>query len=177
MIFVTVGTQLTFDRLIKAVDGWAAQRGRTDVLAQVGPSDYAPSTIKVQKFMTPQECDQHMRAADVIVAHAGMGTILTALELGKPVLILPRRAALGEHRNDHQLATAQRFGELGSVSVAMDEAELMRKLDHIGQLGSAPRISPYASDRLIGALRSFIHGEARPAAHGAPAAPKEIASA
>jgi hypothetical protein len=59
----------------------------------------------------------------------------------------------------------------------MDEAELMQKLDGIGQLGAVPRISPFASDRLIGALRSFIHGEPQPAAHGAPAAPKEIANA
>ncbi len=59
-----------------------------------------------------------MQAATAIVAHAGMGTILTALEMGKPLLVMPRRAALGEHRNDHQLATASRFAELGRVKVA-----------------------------------------------------------
>lgn len=162
MIFVTVGTQLTFDRLIKAVDDWAGRRARTDVFAQIGPSDYHARHITTQTFITPQECDQHMRSADVIVAHAGMGSILTALELGKPIVILPRKAALGEHRNDHQLATARRFAEMGSVSVAMDEHELAEKLDALGQLGAAPRISPFASDRLIGALRAFIHGEPIP---------------
>jgi UDP-N-acetylglucosamine transferase subunit ALG13 len=162
VIFVTVGTQLTFDRLIKAVDEWAGSRGRADVFAQVGPSELAARAITVQKFITPQECDQKMRAADVIVAHAGMGSILTALELGKPIIVMPRRASLGEHRNDHQLATARRFAELGSVSVAMDEKELVQRLDAIGQIGAAPRISPFASERLIGAVRAFIHGEPIP---------------
>ena len=162
MIFVTVGTQLTFDRLIRAVDEWAAARARKDVFAQIGPSDYEAGHIAAQKFITPQECDQRMRGADVIIAHAGMGSILTALELGKPIIIMPRKAALGEHRNDHQLATARRFAEFGSVSVAMDEKELLEKLDALSELGAGPRISPFASERLIGALRAFIHGEPIP---------------
>ena len=44
MIFVTVGTQLAFDRMIKAVDEWAGARGRTDVFAQVGPAAQAHPT-------------------------------------------------------------------------------------------------------------------------------------
>ena len=63
--------------------------------------------------MSPKECTDRMVAADAIIAHAGMGTILTALEMGKPLLVMPRRAELGEHRNDHQLATAMRFADLG----------------------------------------------------------------
>jgi len=170
VIFVTVGTQLTFDRLIKAVDDWAAARARTDVFAQIGPSEFKPRHITAQQFITPQECDRHMRSADVIIAHAGMGSILTALELGKPIVIMPRKALLGEHRNDHQLATARRFAEMGTVTVAMDERELVEKLDALGQLGAAPRISPFASDRLIGAVSAFIHGEPIPVVKPTPAA-------
>ena len=72
-----------------------------------------------------------MVAADAIVAHAGMGTILTALELGKPLLVLPRRASLGEHRNEHQLATARRFADTGRLAVAFDESELAQRLDEL----------------------------------------------
>ena len=91
-----------------------------------------------------------------------MGTILTALELGTPIVVMPRRAALGEHRNDHQLATARRFAEQGSIGVAFDEAELHAALDALGGNGSAgrPRIGRHAEGPLIDALRAFIAGDA-----------------
>ena len=99
-----------------------------------------------------------MRDADAIVAHAGMGTILSALELGKPLLVMPRVAALGEHRNDHQLATAKRFAETGHVAVAEDAEALIVKLDELDALTAHDRISRYASDDLLGALGAFIRG-------------------
>lgn len=163
MIFVSVGTQLAFDRMIKAVDQWAGKRGRKDVFAQVGPTEYSARHIEAVPFISPKDCMTKMRAADVIVAHAGMGSIIGALELGKPILIMPRRADLGEHRNDHQLATARRFAELGKVAVAMDEHELMQRLDSLGDLGIGDRISPFASPRLTAAVRAFIHGQPIPA--------------
>jgi UDP-N-acetylglucosamine transferase subunit ALG13 len=98
-----------------------------------------------------------MRAADAIVAHAGMGTIISALEFGKPLLVMPRLASLGEHRNDHQLATAERFGAEGRVRVAADDATLAAGLDELHELGATERIGAYASDRLITALSSFIN--------------------
>ena len=164
MIFVTVGTQVPFDRLVAAVDAWAeAQDGRR-VFAQIGPTDLRPRHIESRAFIPPEECRKRIRDARLVVAHAGMGTILSALELGTPVLVMPRRAALGEHRNDHQLATARRFAEIGSVSVAFDEVELVRRLDDGERLVGAERISEYASDGLIGALRTFIGDDAPPAA-------------
>jgi UDP-N-acetylglucosamine transferase subunit ALG13 len=109
VIFVTVGTQVAFDRLITAVDEWAGAAVGREVFAQIGPTRLRPRHIEYAPFVSPQECTERMLAAKAIVAHAGMGTILTALEMGKPLLVMPRRAALGEHRNDHQLATAHRF--------------------------------------------------------------------
>jgi UDP-N-acetylglucosamine transferase subunit ALG13 len=163
VIFVTVGTQLAFDRMIKAVDEWAGASGRTDVFAQIGPAVYRPRHIQSQEFITPAECRAKMIECTAMVAHAGMGTILTALELGKPLIIVPRRADLGEQRNDHQLATARRFAELGRVTVAFDEAELMAKLDELGRVAVGARISPHASPRLLAAVRAFIQGVAIPA--------------
>jgi UDP-N-acetylglucosamine transferase subunit ALG13 len=158
VIFVTVGTQLPFDRLIEAVDAWAGTRGAGDVFAQIGPSGLVPRHIESAPFISPAECRERMREADAIVAHAGMGTILSALQLGKPLLVMPRMASLGEHRNEHQSATAQRFEALGRVAIAPDSAALAIKLDELHALTARERISPYASDRLIGALSTFING-------------------
>ena len=54
-----------------------------------------------------------------------MGSIITALELGKRIIVMPRRADLGEHRSDHQVATAKRFAEQGRIEVAFNERELL----------------------------------------------------
>lgn len=46
----------------------------------------------------------------------------------KPIIIFPRIAALGEHRNEHQLATAQKMKELGYAYVANGKKELQELL-------------------------------------------------
>lgn len=165
MIFVTVGTQLAFDRAIAAVDEWAGRRPGRPVFAQVGPTELRPRHIEYRDFISPAECRERMLAATAIVAHAGMGTILGALELGKPLLVIPRRAALGEQRNDHQLATARRFAELGGVEVAFDEYELTGKLDELDGLTPRGAIRPHAPDAFIATLRAFIDGGSACGAH------------
>jgi UDP-N-acetylglucosamine transferase subunit ALG13 len=166
LIFVTVGTQLPFDRLVAAVDRWAGAHSQPErrVFGQIGPTDLRPRHIEWRDYVSPAECQNRMREARVIVAHAGMGTILSALELGKPLVVMPRRAALGEHRNDHQLATARRLAEIGGLNIAFDEGELARTLDSVDRLGRGERIGQYAADRFVSALRAFIAGESRPLA-------------
>lgn len=161
MIFLTVGTQIPFDRLVAAVDRWAGEEPGRPVFAQIGPTGLRPRHLAWRDFVSPAECGRLMREADLVVSHAGMGTILGALELGTPTLVMPRRAALGEHRNDHQLATARWFSQLGGVSVAFDETELLERLGDAGQrrAGSAGTIGEYAPDGFISALRAFIDGE------------------
>lgn len=134
MIFVTVGAQMPFDRLIRAVDAWAGSRGRDDLFAQIGESEYRPMHLEFSCFMDPDEFEQRLETASAIVAHAGMGSIITALERAKPILVMPRRSDLGETRNDHQVATARQFAALELVEVAMDEHTLPIKLDQIVRL-------------------------------------------
>jgi hypothetical protein len=58
-----------------------------------------------------------------------MGTILTAAELGKPLILMPRRAKFGEHRNDHQQDTVREMARLSNVSVVEDGEALHLELD------------------------------------------------
>ncbi|CAO4157267.1 glycosyltransferase [Methylorubrum extorquens] len=156
MIFVTVGVQLPFDRLVGAVDTWAGTRRRSDVVAQIGSSKLVPKHIRYQATMTPTEFRRCVTDATAVVAHAGMGSIITALELGKPILIMPRRAAFGEHRNDHQLSTSRLMAEQNIVTVAEDEGELIKLLDRIESLGRSAEISSHAGAQLIGRISAFI---------------------
>jgi UDP-N-acetylglucosamine transferase subunit ALG13 len=161
MLFVTVGTDQPFDRLVKVVDAWARANNRRDVFAQIGVGGWRPEFIPYAEFLDPVEFKQRFASADCILGHAGMGTILSALHQGKPILVMPKRASLGEHRNEHQLATARRFQEVAGVQVAFDEAELVTKLDKLGGFGQPTKISSHASESLITALRAFIGEEVR----------------
>lgn len=156
-IFVTVGTQGPFDRLVLAVDAWARERGRDDVFAQVGKGAKAPAHIGWSESMGPAEFVDRVRSASAVVAHAGMGTIITALEHGRPVVVLPRRAAMGEQRNDHQVDTARRFAELGYVRVAQDETELPGLLDSLAGASSERTVGGAASERLLRRIREFVN--------------------
>jgi UDP-N-acetylglucosamine transferase subunit ALG13 len=156
VIFVTVGAQMPFDRLVRAVDEWALSRARSDVFAQIGPSDFRPKSIESVYFMSPLEFRNRIEAASVIVAHAGMGTIITALEYGKPIIVMPRRGDLTETRNDHQVACATHLLEQGQIMVAFDERQLVKKLDQFEISHKIERIERYASPRLIATLRNFI---------------------
>lgn len=162
MIFVTVGHQMPFDRLVRAVDEWAANAGRDDVFAQIGETDYRPRHIEHAPKIEPAEFRRRMAEADTVVSHAGMGTILTALELGTPILVVPRLGRLMETRNDHQVATAQRFKLLGKVEVAMDETELPGALRQLDGRCRNPTIQAQASPQLLDCVRAFIGGSEGP---------------
>jgi UDP-N-acetylglucosamine transferase subunit ALG13 len=162
MIFVTVGTQLPFDRLVLAVDAWAKRVQREDVLAQVGMDARLPSFIESRPTMPPGDFRQCIEDAALVIGHAGMGTIISALELGKPLIIMPRRAHLGEHRNDHQLATVKRLSVLSNVQVA-------HEADELANLLTAGRFNPpetavgdQASPELLRTIRHFVSPRTAP---------------
>lgn len=154
MIFVTIGTQAPFDRFIKIVDEVAPQLSE-EIIAQVFKCGFEPKNIKTVNFLAPDEFNELFDKARLIVSHAGMGTILSALQKHKPIIIFPRIAALGEHRNEHQLATAEKFKELGSVYVAMNEEEL-KKLIVRQDLKCLQEIGDSANEGLIRSIEDFI---------------------
>ena len=147
---------MPFDRLIKAVDGWAAHHPSEEILAQIGPGAWQPTNIKWVQFMAPAEFRRNVEKAKVVVSHAGMGTVLTALELAKPLLLLPRRGHLMETRNDHQVDTAHQLANAGRATIAMDEKELVAALDNLDQLPPPKRIGSYASPELLETIRRFV---------------------
>lgn len=159
MIFVTVGTQLPFDRLIKSVDEWVKQSGHQDVYAQTGMSSFTPSNMPSTNFMGVKEFDRRVAAADLLISHAGMGSIITAIEMSKPIVVMPRLAMHGEHRNDHQRATVSKFKKLSNVFVAENEHELADAIDEALSVKAFDADSePASRSALISYITSFIDG-------------------
>ncbi len=154
MIFCTIGTQAPFDRFLKIVDEVAADIDE-EIVAQVYKSHYMAKNIKTVDFLPPDEFQRLFSAARMIISHAGMGTIISAMQLHKPIVVFPRIAKLGEHRNEHQLATAEKMKELGYVYVANTAEELsalMKKTD----LRPLHELGEYASKSLIDEIVQII---------------------
>ena len=159
MIFVTIGTQEPFDRLIKTMDE-LAHKLHVEIVAQVSEkSDILVKNMKTFDFMEPKEFDQYFNNAELIVAHAGMGTIISSLVKRKPLIILPREREFMEHRNDHQLATVKYFSKLGLINAAKDindlELQITEFMKGTKKL-TMPTLGNFASTSLIEAIRDEI---------------------
>jgi len=158
VIFVTVGMQLPFDRLIGAMDRVAPDLPMP-VVAQTGQSIIRPANIETHAALAPNAFEELAKRARVIVAHAGIGSILTSRRLGKPIVILPRRAEFDEHRNDHQLATARQLDGNAGIFVAMDTADLSRRIEQALSAGPREATQSPTIDSLRAAVAHFIDGE------------------
>lgn len=161
MIFLTVGTILPFDRLTRAMDDWCDAEGRQDVFGQVGdlgPDTYRPRSFPWRERLSPVEFRARIEEARVIVAHAGIGSILDALTRSKPIVIMARRHALREHVNDHQLQTVRRFADRPGVQVVEDPGDLGAAMTAALSGGPTRALGPDAEDCLIQAVRAAIHG-------------------
>lgn len=157
MIFVIVGTQEPFDRLIRYMDEWSAKTNNYDIVAQTADSLYKPSHFEYFSFLPVSEFDKKFKEASLIVSHAGMGSIISALQYSKPIIVMPRLAELREHRNDHQVATAKSFSKLGYVTDVYSKEELFKVLDNRTTIQPAPPISQQASESLLTTLQAFIY--------------------
>lgn len=169
MIFVTVGNMDPFDRLIKAMDEWAgSQANKVEILAQIGTGTYRPKNLEYIDFLTPSQYREAFDRADLVVSHAGMGSIITALESYKPMVIMPKLASLGEQRNEHQLATAKRFKRSALIQVAYDVDELYLKLTEASTSDDAKvalqRQAWPPDSTLITFIRDFVSEVPEPAA-------------
>lgn len=140
MIFLTVGTQFPFDRLVQAVDDLVTRGLLSDeIVAQVGQSNYTPRNFPVSPSLDKKSYDWHFQHASAVISHAGMGTITMALESRKPLLAVPRRKRYGEAVNDHQVMLAIRFETLGHILVACDETMLAEKVVQLKSFVPQPR--------------------------------------
>lgn len=161
MIFATTGTQLAFPRLMAALNALAPDLGEP-IVAQAGPEEGAAKAYRaldIRTHLAPAEYEAIVTQARLIVAHAGIGTILTAKRHGTPLILLPRKHVLGEHRNDHQLATARQVADLEGVHIAWEAEDLAPLLM---QQDLTPASDAQISDsraRLTGFVRTWVQGE------------------
>lgn len=155
-IFVTAGTQLPFDRLLSAVDSWCDTNPGHNIYVQAFTEENNYRNFSVQEFLAPQEYKNLVSTCDVLIGHAGMGTIITAHEYGLPVIIMPRQFELGEHRNNHQSVTAQKFRDVKGVYVIDEPKDLCMVLSELKRLEPCSDSSVKSRQRLHAYVKNFI---------------------
>jgi UDP-N-acetylglucosamine--N-acetylmuramyl-(pentapeptide) pyrophosphoryl-undecaprenol N-acetylglucosamine transferase len=156
--FVAVGTHgEPYDRLLSMVER-AADAGvlPRPIVAQTGAAEWRPPGVEGGRWMSRGEVEAGVRDAEVVVCHGGAGILSSALAAGRRPLVLPRRAALGEHVDDHQEELAGKLAERRLAVVldaAITPADVERARAPIGD-AAEPGAQPSAAAVLRGALAS-----------------------
>jgi UDP-N-acetylglucosamine--N-acetylmuramyl-(pentapeptide) pyrophosphoryl-undecaprenol N-acetylglucosamine transferase len=116
-IVVTLGAHPRFgfrrlvERLVRIVPDGA------EVLWQTGATDVSGLPIDAHREIPDAELRAAMAGADLVVAHAGIGSALAALDAGRAPLLVPRDPAFGEHVDDHQQQIGAALRELRIATV------------------------------------------------------------
>jgi UDP-N-acetylglucosamine transferase subunit ALG13 len=90
----------------------------SEVLWQVGCTDVSGLPLEAHRQLPAATLRCAMEDADVVVAHAGCGSSISALEAGKMPVLVPRSAAFGENVDEHQRLLATELGERGLAVVS-----------------------------------------------------------
>jgi len=168
VIFLTVGSDIPFSRLTGQFDQFCKNNPDQEAFAQVGrlrPGDHQPEEIKWVELLSSSDFSEMVERSTLIVAHAGMGSILTALSTRKPIVILPRAEKLRETRSDHQFATAKRFEDQTGIFVAWTESELEEQISNALTFKANQTMgefSLYAPPAFTDRIRAFILGDPYP---------------
>lgn len=110
-VVVTLGTMedYSFRRLIERAN--AVLSDSTEVLWQVGCTDVSDLPIVAHRQLPAHELQTAIATADVVIAHAGCGSSVAALEAGKKPVLIPRRKTHGENVDDHQALLAEELSK------------------------------------------------------------------
>ncbi len=123
LILVLCGTQKQdFTRLLRLVEQVADQE---EVVVQAGHNQYKTNKMKLFDFTSNDEMEKLYQKADLIVTHAGAGSILQGVKSQKRIIAVPRLKKYQEHVNDHQLELANKLEELGCILTYHDGEDFL----------------------------------------------------
>ncbi len=124
MILVTVGTQF-FDGLVDEVDRLVAAGVITDhVWAQIGLAGKTPQHIEYVAF--DRGLIDKAREADLIITHAGTGSLCEFLVLARPLIAVANQTKAG----NHQLEFLEQLSEVYDFCWVASPSDLEAALPH-----------------------------------------------
>lgn len=158
MIFLTVGTLKPFDRLVMAVDD-AVGKGQIteEIFAQIGHGSKRPKHFESIQTLNKEEYDTCVENSSGMISHAGMGTILAASKMNKPLLVMPRLHKYHEIINDHQLPTAEKFEEFGHILAVYEPHHLAEKVELLKTF--VPHVRHAHLEKIIKKISGFLEDQ------------------
>ena len=142
MVLVTVGTDHhPFDRLVEWADAWCLRHPEVEVVVQHGTAR-APRRASAHALLGATEFAALLSRADAVVCAGGPGVIMEARRAGIRPIVVPRRADLGEHVDDHQRAFANFMAGRGEGTLVEDAPALVGALDRLVADRTAYRADP-----------------------------------
>lgn len=94
-IFVTVG-HTRFNSLFKMIASF--NRPDWQFISQISDGDVFPAAG--ESFAYTDCIHDFYRQADVVITHAGAGSVFTLLEMGKPTIVVANTDRVDAHQND-----------------------------------------------------------------------------
>lgn len=107
VIFVTLGSHSQpFFRLLNELI--KQKYDEFDFFVQTGFTEFVfkKNNFQFEKFLSDSEFKEKIKESDVVISHAGAGTIINTLSLEVPLILVPRLKEFGEHTDNHQLELA-----------------------------------------------------------------------
>lgn len=135
MIFVTLGTQkFQLNRLLVQLDELCQKRKiEEEIYAQTGHSNYTPKHYEHTDFLSRDKFEEKMRGSSLVITHSGVGSIITAMQNGKPVIVFPRLSKFKEHVDDHQCEIAEAFSKKNYVLLCRENDDLSEMIKRAKQ--------------------------------------------
>lgn len=133
--FVTLGLdRKPFTRLLELVDR-AVERDllSSESLVQCGHTPFSTANFQIVDFLPFAELLQALKEADLVITHAGVGSLLLCLNVGRIPLIVPREGKRGEHVDDHQAEFAEVMAGRGKARAAFNEKDFFVYLEQAGE--------------------------------------------
>lgn len=126
-LFVTLGTirGYRFDSVVDAVLATGLVDEHT--VWQLGETTREDLPGAVHDYLAPEDFTRIAASADVVVSHAGVGSLLEMLALGVHPVLAIRNAARGEHVDDHQDQIAALVNSLG-IATAVPGPAVTREI-------------------------------------------------
>ena len=113
MIFATIGNEYrNFQRMTDLLIFLSRNLPKEEFIFQYGHSKVGnkiPENLKIYNFISRNKFETYLAKANFVITHAGAGTLLQCFEKNIVPLVLPRRADLKEHLNNHQLDILNEF--------------------------------------------------------------------
>jgi len=159
--FVTLGLdRKPFTRLLELVDR-AVDRNllSRDSLIQRGHTPFPTANFRVVDFLPFTEMLQAIKKADLVITHAGVGSFLLCLNVGRIPLVVPREGKRGEHVDDHQIEFAKVMAGRGKAIAAFDEKEFFNCLGQANEWCTQSSVSDDLSlePELVKSLKMLIN--------------------